>query len=171
MAKDLTQKQTDFVHAYIEAGNGCEAYRTAYPASRRWKQASVERAALRLLDRPRVKARVKELRAKAQSEAVATLHEVLAMLSRIVRACPASILDETGCVDMERLKDARQELASIEVEETPEGRQYKEKYHDAIQAADRLAKLQGWDKPQRIEHSGNVNHTIVEVVRHDDGRG
>ena len=29
-----------------------------------------------------------------------------------------------------------------------------------------LARLEGWEKPQKVEHSG-----VVEVVRHDDGRG
>lgn len=157
MKSDLTQRQEAFIAAYIETGNATEAYRRAYPASRKWRTANaVESCASTMLASPKVSQRVDVLRKKAESAAVATRQEVLEVLSRVIRACPADILDEGGYVDLDRLRAMRQEVQEVTVDVAPNGaRRYRVKLRDAIAAADRIAKLQGWDAATKVDHTTN----------------
>ena len=148
--RPLTQKRLTFANEYLKTGNACEAYRRAYPRSLGWKVEAVEQSASHLLADPKVYARVKELRAKAESAAVATRQEVLEVLTRIVRCSPSDLLSPDGTIDLDKLRTYRQEVGEITVEDTPLGRRHKVKMRDVVAAADRMAKLQGWDQPQRI---------------------
>lgn len=160
----MTQRQENFALAYIETGNASEAYRRAYPRSRGWTDKAVHTRASLLLGLADVSRRVAELRAAAESAAVATRQEILEVLTRVVRACPADVLDAEGCVDLERLRALRQEVQEVVVEDTPVGRRYKVKLRDAIAAADRIAKLEGWDKPQRLDLTTGGQPFRTEIV-------
>lgn len=153
----MTQRQANFAKEFIKTGNASEAYRRAYPRSKGWSDKAVHTRASLLLSLADVSRRVEELRARAESEAVATRQEVLEMLTRVVRAVPAGLLCENGTVDLSRLREMRQELQEFTVEETRAGGlRHKVRFRDPIAAAERIAKLQGWDKPQEIKLSGSV---------------
>lgn len=164
--RNLTQRQENFALAYIETGNASEAYRRAYPASRKWTAKAVHTRASMLFGFAEVLRRIEELRAKAECEAIATRRETLIALTRILRACPSDIIDENGSIDLRKVREMRQELAGIEIEDTPNGRKYKVKFKDGIAAIDRLAKLEGWDAPQKVEMWG-----LAELVEELDRRG
>ena len=139
----MTQRQVRFALAYIETGNASEAYRQAYPRSRAWRPKTVWEHASRLLADGKVQARVADLRARAESAAVATRQEVLEMLSRVIRGCPAQLLRDDGTVDLDRLREMRQELQEFAVEVTTAGSlRYRVRFRDPIAAAERIAKLQ-----------------------------
>ena len=76
MAKQLTQKQINFCHKYIECGNASEAYRFAYNAEN-MKQESIAVNASKLLSDANVSLMVQNLRAKAQEEAVLTVQDLI----------------------------------------------------------------------------------------------
>lgn len=64
MGKRLTPKQEAFARAYVETGNASEAYRLAYPKSRKWPPDSVHSRASHMLKNSKVLARVEALRAE-----------------------------------------------------------------------------------------------------------
>lgn len=76
MAKQLTQKQINFCHKYIECGNASEAYRFAYKADN-MSQEAIAVEASRLLSSPNVALMIESLRTKVQEVAVITVHDLL----------------------------------------------------------------------------------------------
>ena len=60
----LTPKQEAFVRAYVETGNATEAYRSAYNTEK-MKPASINRCAVRELDKVKIRSRLAELQGKA----------------------------------------------------------------------------------------------------------
>jgi phage terminase small subunit len=159
----LTLKQQAFVEAYLQHGNGSEAYRKAFPAALKWKPHTVAEHASRLLARGNIRAIIQTLRERSQSAAVATRQEVLELLTRVIRACPTDLLDEHGYIDLKKLKACRQELAALDIEDTAIGHKYKAKFLDPLKAADQLAKLQGWNAPEKIA-SLEVKDITIRIV-------
>lgn len=60
----LTPKREKFAQCVADGMSQAEAYRTAYPRSLAWNQATVHQAASRLMANGKVSARVAELRAE-----------------------------------------------------------------------------------------------------------
>ena len=65
----LTDKQELFVQEAIRTDNQREAYRKAYPSSKKWKDKNVDTAASRLLNSAKVLPRYTELRERLRKEA------------------------------------------------------------------------------------------------------
>lgn len=84
----LTQKQEDFARWYVEYRNATTAYRQVYDVAPTTKPASVYRQAHALLHHPDVAARIKELRALAESETVMRARELFGDLLDIASADP-----------------------------------------------------------------------------------
>ncbi|WP_395448692.1 terminase small subunit [Aminobacter sp. UC22_36] len=70
---DLTAKQEAFALAYVETGNGSEAYRRAYEVRADTKPETIWSEASRLLANPTVAARVKELQQQARDLAMVSI--------------------------------------------------------------------------------------------------
>ena len=51
-----------------------------------------------------------------------------------------------------------------------EGRREGSTVRDAIAAAERIAKMMGWDQPTKLEHSGNMGVTLYDIsdIRRED---
>lgn len=60
----LTDSQEKFCRVYIETGNQSEAYRQAYPRSKKWKSDSVHVKASEMMALGKVSLRVKQLQAQ-----------------------------------------------------------------------------------------------------------
>ena len=76
MAKrGLTDKQELFVQEYLEHGNASQAYRVAYPTSKKWKDSSVWRQAKYTIDLPNVLARINFIK-DAAARKIAQKYEV-----------------------------------------------------------------------------------------------
>ncbi len=84
MTTRLTPKQEAFVRAYVETGNASEAYRKIYNASR-MKPETVNRKAKELLDNGKITARVDELRARLDDEAIANAKERQRWWTQVMR--------------------------------------------------------------------------------------
>jgi hypothetical protein len=70
---DLTAKQEAFALAYVETGNGSEAYRRSHDVGADTKPETVWSEASRLLANPKVAARVKELQQLARDIAMVSI--------------------------------------------------------------------------------------------------
>ncbi|MGE4510071.1 MAG: terminase small subunit [Sulfurimonadaceae bacterium] len=81
--KKLTIKQEKFVLKYFECGNASEAYRHAYDAAK-MKDETITQKASRLLNEGKVRARLKELRAKAEQEASWNVQKVLKHYTEVI---------------------------------------------------------------------------------------
>ena len=148
-----------FAVAYVQTGRATDAYRIAVPKSQKWKATSVQSRSSALFRRPEVQARILELQsqaAQAATDGIASKSDVLRALSRSALACPTDVIAPDGSVDLARLRACRQEVAGVEVVDRPEGRQIRVRYRDGIAAAERLAKLLGWDQPQQVQVAATV---------------
>jgi len=85
----LTQKQEDFVLAFVEGRSAADAYRHAYRA-KKMSAKTIHECASRLLADRKIAARVELLRAKAAGKAGYTLERHLARLSRLGEAAEAA---------------------------------------------------------------------------------
>lgn len=144
----LTERQRHFAREYLRCGgNGAEAYRRAYPGSVAWKDHRARKKASDLLSRGDIQGTIAALRAKLERPSIATQAEVCEILTKMVRAKPATILHPDGTADLDAIRACEQELGAIEIETTPLGVRHKVKFRDAVAASERLAKIMGWDKP------------------------
>lgn len=82
MAK-LTQKQEAFCLVYIETGNASEAYRRAYDVKKDTKEATINRTAKEIIDKPNIAARIAELRAPVIKRAQLSLESHLKELETL----------------------------------------------------------------------------------------
>jgi hypothetical protein len=63
----LTQAQEIFLQEYIKCANGYKSYLVAYPNSKNWKRASVDRKVSDLLNNDKIQARITEHNQKVNS--------------------------------------------------------------------------------------------------------
>ncbi|MDR3350212.1 MAG: terminase small subunit [Prevotellaceae bacterium] len=80
--KKITPKQETFCNAYVETGNASEAYRRAFDANK-MKSETVNRKAVDLLSKGKVRARVEGLQAELKSKSDITKERVLGELAKI----------------------------------------------------------------------------------------
>jgi len=85
----LTQKQERFVQELIKGKSQREAYRIAYPSSRKWKDNVVDVKASELLKNGKVKVRYEELLGKvikrAEEKAIITAEEIIKEIASIAK--------------------------------------------------------------------------------------
>jgi len=79
---NLTIKQESFCLAYIETGNGSEAYRLSYNAEK-MKPASINRKATELLSNGTITARLEELREVIRKRHAVTVDSVTRQVEKI----------------------------------------------------------------------------------------
>lgn len=89
----LTQKQEAFCLAFLEKNNASEAYRLAYGPGRN-KPETINRMAFRLMQLPKICARIDELRAQAAKVAILTQASIISDLIRVKDHCME--MDEKG---------------------------------------------------------------------------
>ena len=146
----LTDKQAAFVREYVQDFNGTQAaIRAGYAPDSARQQASKN------LSKPDIQEAITQFRAEADSAAVATLQECLEALTEIIRASLPHTMDDQGRVILERLRDyprALQEITTrVDIGEDTAATITKYKLRDPIAAIERLAKLMGWDAPEKRE--------------------
>ncbi|BAF69578.1 terminase small subunit [Nitratiruptor sp. SB155-2] len=98
MDKKLTQKQEKFCLEYVKTGNASEAYRKAYNANKMkdetiWSKASI------LLEKDKVRARVEELRKKAEDEAIMSVSELMKFYTEVIRHDKTTMKDRLKAAD------------------------------------------------------------------------
>lgn len=81
----LTGSQEEFVKGLLEGKNATEAYRKAYPKqAEKCKEKTIWEYASRLANNPKVKERLKELRAELAIPSIMTAQERLEYLTRVI---------------------------------------------------------------------------------------
>lgn len=140
----LTQKQEAFCLAYIETGNASEAYRRAYPVSKKWKDQAVHVNASKMLADAKVALRVDELRASIASATVVSEVRVIEEAARIGLFDPAGLLASDGSLlpILEMAPEVRAAIASIEFIELTA--------NDGT-VTSRVKKVKIWDKNSALE--------------------
>lgn len=93
----LTQKQEKFVQELIKGKSQRQAYRTAYPNSKKWKDNVVDVKASELLKNGKVSVRYNELRGKvikrAEEKAIITAEEIIQGIADIAKDDISNYLD------------------------------------------------------------------------------
>lgn len=153
MNRNLTPRQEAFCRSMLTTENASEAYRQAGYKS---KSRDVSANASRLLAQPHVASRIRQLRDKAAADGVAELSETLVCLSCIARANVSDYLDENGRLDPAKIASAGPELEAFQLVDTQHGQRITIKLRDPIRAIERLAKMLGWDSPDK--------HTLQDVT-------
>ncbi len=149
----LTPKQARFCVEYLRRdGDASAAYRAAYDCERMSNE-SVWVAASELLRHPLVSVRVAELRSKVDKRAEVSLVDVANLLGDAIMADVTDYVTPSGTLRAEDIKamsvEKRRLISSITA--TRDG--VKITFIDKVAAADRLAKLRGWDAPDKREHT------------------
>ena len=90
--KGLTIKQENFCNYYIESGNASDAYRRAY-SSEKMRDKQIWEESCKLLSRPNVAQRVKELQEEQKKKSDITKEEIIKLCADVIRG--KSITDYT----------------------------------------------------------------------------
>jgi len=136
----LTNKQRKFALNAISGMDNSDAYRDAYPASRKWKSSSVANSAQTLRRNPLVSAFIEEGQQKALQGAILTRQRALEILSEQA---------EGKAMSVTRTSTSTPEGTVTSVAE-------KTLVSDSKAAIDSLAKLEGWNKEKSVGESEGV---------------
>lgn len=163
---ELSVKQENFCHFYIETGNASEAYRCAFNADN-MKAESVAVEASKLLSNPNVALMVQELRNELIKCHDITKERILSELKAILGAKITDYLDFDGTnISFKDFKTLSEDKIKA-IESIKEGKNGIElKLHGKSWTIDRICKMLGYDTPQRHEHTGEnggpIEHQITE---------
>ena len=83
----LTPKQEKFCLEFVKTGNASEAYRRAY-STEKMKDETIWTKASKLLARDKVRARVEEIKQKAEDEAILSIKQRKELLTQIAKESP-----------------------------------------------------------------------------------
>lgn len=147
----LTPKQENFCNYYIETGNASEAYRMSY-SCKTMKDNAINVQASKMLSSPKIALRVKELQEELKLKSDITKEEAIKELSNIVRARITKLGKIKGSTfTLNSLNDLSDDMVSAiqTVKSTNNGIEIK--LYDKIAAVDRLSKMMGWDKAQKVD--------------------
>lgn len=172
MRENLTDKQEIFVQELIKGKSQREAYKIAYPKSRKWKESNVDSQASNLFKAPKVSARYNELHDKVieigENEAIATAKDVLKQLSAIALA---DILDyveySSGDVLIKNTADIpkQKRKAISSIKQTKDGVEIK--LNDKMKALRLLGEHLGIFNAQSDDGEGQLKE-LIEAIRNVD---
>ena len=115
----LTNKQADFAKLVAEGSTYANAYREAYPVSKKWKDESVWCESSKLMTDTKVLQRVAEIQNRTEQRNEASLDQVLSEMRDWVLFDPIEMFDENDCIRpiQELPSNVRKSIASLEVVE------------------------------------------------------
>jgi len=147
--KPLTPKQEAFATGVASGLSQAEAYRQAFPQSRKWTDKTVHEKASRLAAEDKVQARIQELRGKAAEANEVTIERIVAEVVKIAFANQRDLMTWGPQGVKLRASDEltdEQAAAVHEVAETfsAQGGSLKLKTHDKLGALRFLAELKGF---------------------------
>lgn len=165
--KGLTPKQELFCQIYVSTGNATEAYKKAYDTSN-MKYSSIMECACRQFDNHKITTRVEELEAERNKrlDSVAIQNDVVKTCVSILHAKVTDLYDVDEVTGKSRLKNINAlpkdlQVAIKKVSSTRVGMSIE--FSDKLAAADRLAKIFGFDAPEKSEVSINGGEIDVQI--------
>lgn len=170
MAK-LTQKRETFARLYVEYGDASKAYREAFPASQKWKDAAVHVAASRLLSDAKVSLRIEELKKKRSQKLDISENRVLAEIAAIAFSDVGELADEQGGFKgLKNLNPAtRRAVKSVRFKRYIEGKGEEAQQVEIIQvdmhpklpALERICEIKGITAPKGTEKPVSVTVNVT----------
>ncbi len=156
---ELTPDQEAFCQAYVETSNASEAYRRAFPRSQGWKPTAVWPEASRLLNSPKVSARIEELLSDARKRHDVTMDKLTAELMPIALANAGEFFEwgpdgVTVKPSDELTREQRGIVSEVSQTVTEKGGTIRVKLHDKLSAIEKLARLHGIEPPVKTEITG-----------------
>lgn len=175
MSTNLTPKQEAFCIAVLSADSASDAYRKVYSASRMTEK-TVWEATSRMMNDPRIQARIHELRAEVAKEAVLTEARVLEEVARIGLFDARKLFRADGSPkDITELDDATAAaIAGLEVMEQYEGSGLDRKFigfvkkyriADKNAALEKLMKHLGMFEKDNQQKAGMFDNVPRETLR------
>lgn len=167
--KALTMKQEMFVQAYCETMNKTQSYVKVYGTS----EDVAGTAAARLFGNVRIQERIEEIRKYTTGKFNITRERIAKEYSRLAFADRTKIFDADGNVIpfAELDEDVRATISGVDVDElyageTNIGRTKKIKTYDKKGALDSLAKMFGFNEPEKIKSEvlNNFPNGVLQVV-------
>ena len=170
MANGLTKKREDFARLYVEYGCASEAFREAFPASRRWKPESVHRKASELLKDVKVLSRIEVLRNKRAEKLDISENRVLAEIAAIAFQDVGDLADDSGGFKgVRNLKaSTRKAIKSIKFKRFLDGRSEEAKsveitdiqMHPKLPALEKICEIKGITAPPVSQRPVQVNISV-----------
>ena len=145
----LTHKQQRFVEEYLVDFNAGRAALAAGYSPRTARYSGPEN-----LKKPAVQAAIEAGMADKKRQSIMAFDEATQILTDIARARVGDYFDDQGRFDFAKLKTVHPHaVAAVKQRLDGDGNPIIEfRLHPPVQALERLAKLLGWDKPDRHEH-------------------
>jgi len=169
-----TKQQELFLAEVIKTGNQRAAYRTAYPASRKWNDASVDTEASRLLSNPKVSPRYEELRARlareAEEDGIVSAKAVLRELKKVAFADIADFaIVEENCVSIVDTMSipAEKRGAIAGIKESANGVEVK--LNDKMKALELLGKHLGMFEQKPMPETPESNDGFLDALQEQAG--
>ena len=152
-----TERQKSFCHNLFDNKmTQGEAYKAAGYSANNHKHAATKAWSLKQI--PHVAAYLDELNNRAVSEAVLGKQEAMEILSAIARGQVKKYVNDQGRFIDGSISESGADLASVELIEheglSTSTTRRKIKMNDPVKAIERLARLRGWDKEQRLDIGG-----------------
>jgi phage terminase small subunit len=149
----LTGKQRAFVREYVKDFNGTQA---AIRAGYSPKSANV--IAAENLAKPSIQAELSSILNKAEASAILTYEQACEILTRKAMGTLADYRTANGAIDEEALRTRNPEaVQSVDMFQLGDGDVpatiTKLRLCDSIRAVELLAKLRGWNAPEKHEHA------------------
>jgi len=158
----LTQHQHRFALSYHELGDATAAYRKAYPRSRKWKRASVQKRGSELLKNPKVSRFVAFLQEEDREESRITRGMLVEQLYNMIFTDRTKIAHYNGktllITDFNQLTKAERLLVeSVELYPTKYGDRVKVTFPNRLDAIRAASRLLGYDvERHKLESDGVV---------------
>lgn len=164
----LTPKQEKFAAGVAQGLTQSEAYRRAYPRSKKWKDASVWNHSAKLAAHSDVSARIEFLKAKAAAKNEITTERVLREIARLAFADLREVMDwGPGGVSLrpsDKLSaDAAAAIAEISETTNQTGGTLKVKLHSKVEALEKLAKHLSLYAPETLKLVGDDGEAPVRI--------
>lgn len=148
----LTSKQEKFVNAYASGMSQRQAYYAAYPASRKWKESTVDSHACNLLKNGKVLARYEEIIAEAKKKAVMDADKIIEEYSNIASSSLSDFYDpvidkKTGLVWLKPKDWSKVDMRAVKDFQYDKAGNVILTLYSKMDALDRLAKIFHVDEP------------------------
>lgn len=145
----LTAKQETFATGVASGLSQAEAYRQAFPSSRKWKDESVWQRASKLASNVKVQSRIQELLTKAAEANEVTIERIVAEVVKVAFANQRELMQWGPQGVKLRSSDELTDAQAASVSEVSEsvsatGGSLKLKTHDKLGALRFLAELKGY---------------------------
>ena len=149
-ARPLNDKELRFCQQLALGVTGIDAVRAAgYVGTANY----LKTYACKLQKRAGIQKYLAELRAKSEADAVAKLDELRKQLTEDIRFDYGVVLTDEGMLDPTKLKRMGKRIKAIAISAAGGVRV---EFNDRHAAIDRLAKIEGFYRPEKVEHSGTV---------------